>query len=98
MVITEALAHGVPVVAADVGGTREAMGVADGDPTPGLLVEPGDVDGLTAALTAWLTDADRRSTLRRAALVRRQQLPTWDATVVAVDAALRTTALVGAQR
>lgn len=97
MVVTEALARGVPVVAADVGGTREAMGLADGDRTLGLLVEPGDVDGLTAALTTWLTDADWRRTLRRAALVRREQLPTWDATVTAVGAALRTTALVGAQ-
>jgi glycosyltransferase involved in cell wall biosynthesis len=98
MVVTEALARGVPVVASDVGGTREALGATEGHGVPGLLVRPGDVDELTAALTAWLTDEDRRRRLRDAALARREQLPTWDATVAALEAALRTTVLSGAGR
>jgi glycosyltransferase involved in cell wall biosynthesis len=101
MVLSEALARGIPVVAGDVGGTREALGMADrggGAVAPGLLVAPGDVDALTAALRVWLTDAGARRRLRAAAHVRRRDLPSWDATVVAVDEALRSTALVGARR
>ena len=37
MVVTEALAHGVPVLASDVGGVREALGR-----TRGVLVPPDD--------------------------------------------------------
>jgi glycosyltransferase involved in cell wall biosynthesis len=104
MVLSEALARGIPVVASHVGGTREALGMADrvggagGAGLPGLLVAPGDVDALTAALRLWLTDAQVRRRLRAAAHERRGDLPAWDATIAAVDEALRSTALVGARR
>jgi len=101
MVLCEALARGIPVVASDVGGTSEALGMADRDrgaEAPGLLVAPGDVDALAAALRLWLSDADARRRLRAAARERRGDLPSWDATVVAVHDALCSTALVGAQR
>ena len=101
MVLSEALARGIPVVASDVGGTSEALGMAErvrGAEAPGLLVAPGDVDALAAALRLWLSDADARRRLRAAALERRGDLPSWDATVVAVHDALGSTALVGAQR
>jgi glycosyltransferase involved in cell wall biosynthesis len=101
MVLTEALARGIPVVTSDVGGTREALGMADrvgGAVAPGLLVAPGDVDALATALRAWLTDAGARRRLRAAARERRRDLPSWDATVVAVDEAVRSAALVGARR
>ena len=94
-------AMGIPVVASDVGGTSEALGMADrvrGAEAPGLLVAPGDVDALAAALRLWLSDADARRRLRAAARERRDDLPSWDATVVAVHDALGSTALVGAQR
>jgi glycosyltransferase involved in cell wall biosynthesis len=100
MVLSEALAHGIPVVASDVGGTREALGMADragGVVAPGLLVAPGDVDALASALRVWLTDADARRGLRAAAHERRGDLPSWDATVDAVHEALHSTALVGAR-
>jgi glycosyltransferase involved in cell wall biosynthesis len=96
MVLSEALARGLPVVASDVGGTREALGMADGVVAPALLVPSGDVEGLTSALRSWLTDGAERRRLRRDALVRRTDLPSWDDTVLAVHAALRSAALVGA--
>lgn len=95
MVLTEAVARGIPVVASDVGGTREALGMT-GVGAPGLLVAPGDADSLAGALRTWLTDARLRTELRAAALTRRGSLPSWDETVGAVDAALRSTLLVGA--
>ena len=70
MVVTEALAHGVPVIVSDVGGVREALGG-----TPGVLVPPGDPDALAGALRRWLTDAGHRAEQRAAARVRRTTLP-----------------------
>jgi glycosyltransferase involved in cell wall biosynthesis len=98
MVVTEALARGIPVLASDVGGTREAVGTVDGLGPPGLLVPPADADALAAELTAWLTDAQLRRSLRAAALVRRNGLPSWAHTVSVVDEALRSGALEGARR
>ncbi|MEP6648459.1 MAG: glycosyltransferase family 4 protein [Lapillicoccus sp.] len=98
MVVTEALARGIPVVASDVGGTWESVGVAGAFGRPGLLVAPDDSEGLAAAMRAWLTDEDVRRRLRVAAAVRRDELPTWDATVTAVEKGLLSTALAGAVR
>jgi glycosyltransferase involved in cell wall biosynthesis len=69
MVVTEALARGIPVVAADVGGVREALGAG-----AGVLVPPGDVAALGAALRRWLEDPDHRAALRAAARARRSVL------------------------
>jgi glycosyltransferase involved in cell wall biosynthesis len=79
MVVTEALAAGLPVIAAAVGGVPEALGhTAAG--VPGLLVPPDDTAALAGALARWLTDADLRERLRRRALCRRQTLPDWQST------------------
>jgi glycosyltransferase involved in cell wall biosynthesis len=87
MVVTEALAVGVPVIATAVGGVAEALGrTADGP--PGLLVPPDDPVALGEALGAWLGDADLRARLRRAARLRRQALDGWDVTARCVAAAL----------
>jgi glycosyltransferase involved in cell wall biosynthesis len=87
MVITEALARAIPVLASDVDGVREAMGRA-GSGRPGLLVPPGEPPALAGALRRWLTDAGLRARLRAAARERRLTLPRWAATVRAVAAVL----------
>jgi glycosyltransferase involved in cell wall biosynthesis len=79
MVVTEALARGIPVVATSVGGVSEALGdTVDGG--PGLLVPPGDVEALAGALRSWLTDPALRARLRDRALRRRRGLTGWDRT------------------
>lgn len=76
MVVTEALARGIPVIASDVGGVREALGeTVDG--VPGLLVTPNDPGRLAVALRGWLTDAELRRRLRAAARRRRDGLEPW---------------------
>ncbi len=72
MVVTEALARGLPVLASAV---PDALG--DG----GLLLPPGDAGALAAALRRWFTDEDTRRELRGSALRRRGALPTWDEAV-----------------
>ncbi len=80
MVVTEALARGIPVLASAVGGVPEALGRApDGGP-PGMLVAPGDADALAHALRSWLDDPALRRTLRHRARLRRGTLDGWTVT------------------
>ena len=80
MVVTEALARGLPVVASAVGGVPEALGRGPEGRRPGLLVPPGDPFALAEALSAWLGDADLRRRLRHAAGQRRATLSGWSST------------------
>jgi len=80
LVVTEALARGLPVLATEVGGVTEALGHADDGTRPGMLVPPGDPAALGAALRTWLCDAELRGRLRRAARERRASLRRWPAT------------------
>jgi glycosyltransferase involved in cell wall biosynthesis len=80
MVVTEALARGLPVVATQVGGLPETLGHGADDVRPGLLVPPDDAAALAAALRAWLEDAELRRRLRRAAGERRASLRGWSTT------------------
>jgi glycosyltransferase involved in cell wall biosynthesis len=93
MVVTEALAAGLPVLATEVGGIPEALGRTPAG-VPGLLVPPEDAPALRAALVRWLTDADLRRRLRRAALRRRGTLTDWRTTGDRIAAVL---AAVGAE-
>ena len=88
MVVTEALARGLPVIASEVGGVTEALGHGDDGTRPGLLVPPGDPAALGAALRAWLGDAGLRGRLRRAARERRASLRGWPATTSVVAGVL----------
>jgi glycosyltransferase involved in cell wall biosynthesis len=80
MAVTEALAHGVPVIAAAVGGLPEALGFTAGGTRPGQLIPPGDPAALAAALGGWLGDGRRRRRLRAAARQRRSALRGWEQT------------------
>jgi hypothetical protein len=88
MVVTEALAHGVPVLATAVGGIPEALGYAPEGSVPGLLVPPDDPSALTAALRRWLGDPDVRRRLITAARGRRTALDGWQTTVTSLAGAL----------
>jgi glycosyltransferase involved in cell wall biosynthesis len=90
MALTEALARGVPVVAAEVGGVTEAVGYGADGVRPGLMVPPGDPAALGAALRAWLRDPELRGRLRRAACERRKTLPRWASTASALEIVLAT--------
>lgn len=80
MVLTEALARGIPVLAAAVGGVVETLG-QDGDGAiPGLLVPSADVPALTTALRRWLCEPALREECRRRARQRRTTLDGWEVT------------------
>jgi glycosyltransferase involved in cell wall biosynthesis len=93
MVVSEALARGLPVIAAEVGGVTEALGHGADGVRPGLLVPPEDPAAFGGALRAWLTDAELRGRLRRAARERRKTLSGWSTTTSVVAGVL-----AGAQR
>jgi glycosyltransferase involved in cell wall biosynthesis len=84
MVLTEALARGLPVLTTEVGGVTEALGHGEDGTRPGLLIPPGDPAALGAALRAWLEDPELRDRLRRAARERRATLRPWSATASVV--------------
>ncbi|MFI7437978.1 glycosyltransferase family 4 protein [Micromonospora haikouensis] len=77
----EALRAGVPLVATAVGGLPELVGDA------AVLVPPGDVDAVDAAVRALLDDDDRRAELGRRGAARAATWPT-EADTVAQLAAL----------
>ena len=75
--ILEAMALARPVVASDVGGTREA--VVDGE--TGFVVAPGDVEGVTRALVTLAGDPERTARMGAAGRQRQQQRFGGDAMV-----------------
>lgn len=82
----EAMAMGLPVVGWRAGNlpylaTHEAEGV---------LLEPGDLPGLTGALTRLARDAALRQRLGAAARVRAQSRPTWRETAALFFGTIRT--------
>jgi glycosyltransferase involved in cell wall biosynthesis len=82
MVVAEALAHGLPVVASAVGGVPEALGGREPvGAMPGLLVPPDDAPALTGALRSWLDDPGLRARLSRSATRRGPAVRSWEATV-----------------
>jgi glycosyltransferase involved in cell wall biosynthesis len=88
MVVTEALARGIPVLGTAVGGVPEAVGRAPDGSVPALLVRPDDAGALAAALRRWLDEPDLRARLRAGARARRGTLTDWSVTARRVAAAL----------
>jgi glycosyltransferase involved in cell wall biosynthesis len=97
MTVTEALAHGLPVIAAAAGGLPEALGFTADGTRPGQLIPAGDPAALAAALGDWLGDERHRGRLRAAARERRSALGGWDRTAQEIASALtgRGTVTVG---
>jgi glycosyltransferase involved in cell wall biosynthesis len=67
--IIEAMAHGLPVVATNVGGIPDTV-----SPEMAILVAPGDVDALAGAMRALAQDPARRAAMGRAARRRYEQM------------------------
>ncbi|WP_082592399.1 glycosyltransferase family 4 protein [Phycicoccus sp. Soil803] len=88
LVVTEALARALPVVAAAVGGVEEAMGSVPDGGRPGRLVHLGGAE-LALALRSWLEDPGLRERWRSVARERRTTLEPWSATARQVADVLR---------
>lgn len=88
LVLTEALARGIPVLASDVGGVPEAVGTSPDGSSPGVLVPPGDAAALGRELRRWLTEPEHRERLRSTAQARRPTLQTWADTAEQLGAVL----------
>lgn len=81
LVVSEALARGIPSIVASGTGAVEAQGV-------GATFPPGDSQALADALGVWLRDPRLRHRWRSEAAGLRTRLPTWDTTARIVYAAL----------
>jgi glycosyltransferase involved in cell wall biosynthesis len=84
MAVAEALARGLPVVATEAGALAEWLPA-----TAALRVPPGDGIALGAALRRVLAEPDLRRSLREGAMAFRHELPRWESSAEAVEAALR---------
>jgi glycosyltransferase involved in cell wall biosynthesis len=81
----EAMAFGLPVVGWRAGN----LPYLAEDEREGLLLEPGDVDGLSQALLRLALDQDVRARLGAAAKRRALARPTWEASAARFFAAIR---------
>ncbi|PBC80841.1 Glycosyl transferases group 1 [Streptomyces sp. 2224.1] len=88
MVVTEALARGIPVLATEVDGVPEAVGRAPDGSVPGLLVPAGRPAAVAGALRDWLGDPHLRDRLKTAARGRRAMLEGWEMTSHSLAGAL----------
>jgi glycosyltransferase involved in cell wall biosynthesis len=89
MAVAEALAHGLPIVSTRTGAIPELVGEGrNGENPAGLLVPPGDVGAMTAALEKLFGDARVREELAEGARRVRDRLPTWNEAVDKMAAAL----------
>lgn len=84
MVVAEALARGIPVVAARVGGIPEAIAGSKA----GILIQPNDPVALRAVLRRWREDVGWRAVLKAEALRSRTVTRAWDEPAEVVAAVL----------
>lgn len=87
LVVTEALARGIPAIVSAGTGAVEALqqgATRPADAMPGAAVPPGDPTTLAAVLRRWLTEPTLRHEWQQAALARRDTLPGWQQTAADV--------------
>jgi glycosyltransferase involved in cell wall biosynthesis len=84
MVVAEALARGIPVLAARVGGIPEALS----SDTAGVMVPPEDPWALELVLRQWWASPERRTELKTAAVGARALARPWSGTVDIIAATL----------
>jgi glycosyltransferase involved in cell wall biosynthesis len=72
MVFSEAIAHGLPIVATAVGAAQDIV-----PQDAGLLVAPGDASGLRDALRQVIADRGLRDRMAQAARAGADRLPRW---------------------
>ncbi len=94
MVVTEALARGIPVIVGRGTGAEEALRGSPAEPrarlpAPGAVAEPEDNGQWSALLRDWLRDPQLRSTWRERALQHRDRLPGWTQTAESLRTAVR---------
>lgn len=78
MVVTEALARGIPAIVGAGTGAVEALGSGSTHGLPGAAVSTGQPGPLARELRRWLTDPARRQEWRDRALGARARLRSWD--------------------
>ncbi len=84
MAFAEALAFGLPVIAAHAGAVADLV-----PPDAGILVPPDQPDALATALSRLLTDAAFLQQLQQGALRAAQTLPTWESSTEVVAELVR---------
>lgn len=84
MVLAEALAHGLPIVSTQAGAIPGTVPLE-----AGLLLPPGNVQALRAALARLMDEAGLRASLATGAQAARARLPSWAQAVSLFAEALR---------
>ena len=85
MVITEAIAHGLPVITTTGGALADTLPKG-----AGIAVAPGDIDALSDALEHVLSNPELRQQLQRGAYNARRQPASWEDAAQAFAQALQT--------
>lgn len=83
MAVAEAIARAIPVVSTDTGAIADLVGR-----DAGILVRPGEIGELAAALRLVMEDRGLLQHLREGAARRRVALPSWPAACAQMEAAL----------
>ena len=76
MAVAEAIAHGLPVISTPTGGIPDLVRTDLGNPA-GILVEPGDVPALAAALRRLVGNPDERRQFMYGAWGSRMHVRSW---------------------